>query len=336
MIIIVKCNNGIVTDNYLEIIGEALTIIDDEIIYVNSVNDVYAYDKQSIIVVARIMDAISVLGHGYKKMIMWFQGVEPEESYMAHGSFLREFVLSFLEKRILKKAMFYFFVSEEMRSRYIKKYKISIQDNYYCMPCLNTDIHVRSFYTPEKYTNNYFAYVGSMAVWQKFEDTVSCYKKIEMLGLPNTKLFVFTSEAEKAKEVIEKYGIRNFAIDFVDNSKLDGALGEIKYGFIIREDTTVNRVATPTKISTYLSCGLIPIYSECLCDFNKIAKNMKYVVTASESLTEKISSDDFLNINPDNIFSEYKCVFETYYSRTNHIKKIREQIGKCLVFRSKL
>ena len=326
MVVVVKCNNGIVTDKYLELIGESLH--GDKyghVEYVSNYKDVLKYPKNTMVVVARIMDAVPLLIKGYKNVVMWFQGIEPEESYMSHRSKLRLHILNSLEKYVLKKSTFRFFVSKEMLLHYEGKYNFKLeQDKYYCMPCLNTGIHPNSFKAEKKYKNNYFAYVGSMAVWQKFEETVKIYKEIEELGMQNTKFFVFTGDKDKAIEILDKYDVKEYSIDFVSNDDLPKALESMKYGFIIREDTAVNRVATPTKISTYLSCGLIPIYSSCLKDFWSIAQNMKYVICCDKYMKKKLLDFDKNIINPNDIFAEYNKIFETYYSKTEHSEHIKQ------------
>ena len=330
MVIVIRCNNGIVTDKYLDLIGNSLK--NDkygDVKYVSCYKDVLKYQKNSIVVAARIMDAVPLLLRGYNNMIMWFQGIEPEESYMSHHSKFRMQILSKLEKYVLKKSIFKFFVSKEMLLHYEKKYNLRIEDGtYYCMPCLNTTIHPMSFKTEKKYENNYFAYVGSMAVWQKFEETVKLYKEIEQLGMSNTKLFVFTGDKAKAVEILEKNDVKDYSIDFVSNEELPKALESMKYGFIVREDTAVNRVATPTKISTYLSCGLIPIYSECLKDFGRIAQSMNYVICCDKSMKKKLLDFNDAVINPNSIFNEYNNIFDTYYSEKEHFKYIKQLLGK--------
>ena len=332
MVVVVKCNNGIVTDKYLEMIGDSLN--GDKyghVEYVSNYKDVLKYQKNTIVVVARIMDAIPLMFRGYDNVVMWFQGIEPEESYMSHQSKLRFSILSHLEKYVLKKSIFNFFVSKEMLLHYEEKYNLKIENGkYYCMPCLNTDIHSIAFKAEKKYTNNYFAYVGSMAVWQKFEETVKIYKEIEELGMPNTKFFVFTGDKKKAIEILEKNHVKEYSIDFVSNNELHKALESMKYGFIIREDTAVNRVATPTKISTYLSCGLIPIYSTCLKDFWSVAQNMNYAICCDNFMKEKLLDFDKTIIDPEEIFIEYNNIFETYYSEIEHSKRMKHLLEENL------
>ncbi len=327
MPLIVKCNNGVVTDTYLEIIGEALSSKYGIPRYTNEFSDALKEPKTELIVVARTVDAYQLIMKGYKHVIVWFQGVEPEESYMSHKSKIRFWILSYMEKIILKRAEFMFFVSDEMRQHYEKKYNIKIHENkYYCMPCMNTQIHKEAFAGKNKYVDNTFVYVGSMAVWQKFEDTAKTYKEIEESGIPKCKLVVYTKEKQKAEMILNQIGVKNYRIDFVKNEELPNALKDAKYGFILRDDTTVNRVATPTKISTYLSCGLIPIYSSCLKDFSNLAKNMKYAIVQSSSIMEEIRNMAEHPIDNREVFREYERIFDTYYSRSMHIKKIREML----------
>lgn len=322
MAIIVKCNNGIVTDRYLEIIGKSLEKIGINFVFTSDVNEVLSYNKSEIVVVARIVDAFPLLLRGYKNVVMWFQGVEPEESFMNHNSKIRMMILNIMEKYILKNSKFILLVSNKMKEHYEEKYNISLHGKYYVMPCLNTDIHPEAFNNQFKYITNNFVYIGSMAMWQKFDETVRIYKMVEKSGLVKSPVLrVYTSEQEKALEVLKKYNINNFSINFVNNDKLSNELVDVKYGFIIREDNIVNRVATPTKISTYLSCGIIPIYSECLSSFNEISKNMKYTIRYSENdFISKIIN--MQNVNVKEIFSEYNQVFEGYYSEEYHVNNI--------------
>ena len=321
MPLIVRCDNGIVTDRYLEIIGESLKNRYDNVHYTNNINDALKENRNEVIVVARTIDAFKLVISGFKRVIVWFQGIEPEESFMVHNSKVRYHILTVMERIILKKAVFFIFVSQEMKKHYEAKYRIRIKSSKcYCMPCLNTNIRQETFRDEEKYRNNYFAYVGSMAVWQKFDEIVKAFKKVEEAQIPNSKLFVYTAEKEKAISILVQHNVINFEIGFVKNEELPKVLKKIKYGFIIREDTVVNRVATPTKISTYMSCGLIPVFSTCLRDFATVAINLRYVVPYDENFISKL--EEFNAIDMKQIYEEYKDVFDTYYNSDLHRSKL--------------
>lgn len=331
MALVVKCNNGIVTDEYLELIGSALSKCEHSVDYTNNFADALKLDKNEIVVVARTVEAFKLITKGYKKVIVWFQGIEPEESYMAHHSKLRYGVLSYMEKVILKKSLFNLFVSTEMVRHYQNKYNLLIpESSYYVMPCQNTELHPEAFESQDKYKKNIFVYTGSMAVWQKFEDTVKVYKEIENSGVKDCEFWVYTGEKNEAERLLKKYDVKKYKIDFVKNTELPRVLADAKYGFIIREDTPVNRVATPTKISTYLSCGLIPIYSACLAGFHDIASSMKFVVCYDEHYKSKVQEFACEDICNKDILAEFSNVFRLYYNNTVHeINLIKKFRNKC-------
>lgn len=319
MALVVKCNNGIVTDEYMNLIGRALEGVGIKVDYTENFSQALKADKNEIIVVARTVESYKLISNGYKKVITWFQGIEPEESYMAHHSKPRYWVLSHMEKVILKKGLFHIFVSDEMVRHYEKKYGLSIdKSKSYIMPCQNTDFHEEAFKPLDKYKRNIFAYTGSLAVWQKFEDTVGAYKKIEEACIPDCELWIYTSEQEEAKKIVEKYGIQHYKIGFVKSDELPMELSQAKYGFIIREDTPVNRVATPTKISTYLSCGLIPIYSDCLAAFSEIAKTMRYAIRYDENYIVNIKKINAEGIKNEDVLLEYQQVYSEYFDSSLH------------------
>lgn len=323
MALVVRCNNGIVTDEYLNLIGKSLEESGVQVNYTSDFSEALKLDKDEIVVVARTVEAYKLIKNGYKKVVVWFQGIEPEESYMAHHSKLRYWILSHMERVILKKGLFFIFVSEEMVRHYERKYKQSLDRSViYIMPCQNTIFHSEAFIPREKYSKNVFAYTGSLAVWQKFEDTVGAYKKIEEAGIPDCELWIYTSEQEEAKKIVEKYGIQHYKIGFVKSDELPMELSQAKYGFIIREDTPVNRVATPTKISTYLSCGLIPIYSDCLAAFSEIAKTMRYAIRYDENYIVNIKKINAEGIKNEDVLLEYQQVYSEYFDSSLHQDKL--------------
>ena len=327
MATVVKCNNGVVTDTYMELIGKALSY-SERVRYCRDMRECVAIcPKTETIVVARTVDAFRAILRGYKKIVVWFQGVEPEESYMAHHSKLRRSVLSTMERIILKRGEFFFFVSKAMKRHYESKYRITIdEDNCYIMPCQNTVFHPESFATAGKYSSNIYTYVGSLAVWQKFDETIRLYKEIEKMGLPNTELRVFTFDQDMAREMLRDAGVQHYSVGCVRNEDMPCVLADIKYGFIIREDNIVNRVATPTKISTYMSCGVIPIYSDCLEGFSEAARQLKYAIKNDEKKIEKIRQLSFVDYK--DIEKEYKEFFDIHYSGEKHIEQLKPKLSK--------
>ena len=315
---IIRCDNSDVTDFYLDIIAKSCEKMKRDGKYM---------------ITAQVGDTLKAAKR-HENVIFWVQGIGPEESFMRNHSFLRLWYLSFREKKALNKADFLFFVSDYMREHFEHKYKISLPEyKYYVMPCFNTQINKDSFFVHGKYQNNIFTYIGSMSPWQGVDRILKLYKEIEQSGLSDCKLEIYTAEQVIAKNKIETIGIKNYSIGFCPNDDLGKVLGGVKFGFILREDNEVNRVSTPTKISTYLSHGIIPIYSDCLRSFHVIAQKMEYVINA-EKISEQLNKFCEVRVNPERIYEEYCNVFSAYYSSQYHIDQITKKLDDLAVKKS--
>lgn len=307
---IVRCSNSVVTDYYLDILGRACA-------KVNS--------KSRVTITARYRDAVMAKMRG-KKVIFWSQGVGPEEYAMRHDNRIKLLFVNIIAYLALRSSDFIVFVSKAMKDHYEKKYKISFSEKrYYIMPCYNTSLREEAFIEKDKYSNNTFVYTGSMEKWQGVPHIIECYKRIEESGLPNTKLEIYTAEQETAAKLVKEAGLANYYIGCCSNDELQIVLGHIKYGFILREDNIVNRVSTPTKISTYLANGVIPIYSKCIASFHDVASKMKYVVEEKETEKKILAFDEEI-IKAECVLEEYRRVFDTYYSNEYHISNLTERL----------
>lgn len=311
----IRCSNSVVTDYYLDVLERACKKVNSD---------------KKVTITARYRDAVVAKLKG-KRVIFWSQGVGPEEYAMRHNNKVKLFFVNIMAYFALRWSDFSVFVSNAMKEHYEKKYKLRFQDlKYYIMPCYNTNLRESAFTEKEKYEKNTFVYTGSMEKWQGVPYILQCYKRIEESGLTNAKLEIYTAEKETAGHMVEEAGIKNYSIGCCNNDELQMVLGRVKYGFILREDNVVNRVATPTKISTYMANGVIPIYSKCIDSFNDLAKNMTYVIEEKE-IDKKVQLFNTLKIEPESILEEYKKVFDTYYSDEYHISNLLKRLT--LVFK---
>lgn len=266
---------------------------------------------------------------GRKNVCLWLQGIVPEESFLRNNSLLRFKVLSSIEEFSLKQAKYILFVSEEMRGHVIKKYNIKNINLNLIIPCFNTAINKKSFYD-QKYKDNIFCYAGGISVWQEFDSVLESYRSIEKKGLKNCKLLLLVPDQDLALLKIKEYGIQNYEIDYVSVEKLNNRIKSAKFGFLFRKNILVNNVATPTKISTYLANGIIPIFSDALTPFYNASSNMKYVIPLHEyrELNEKIIN--FLDIKSDDVWCEYNRFFEKYYNRQFYINQISNDLKRVI------
>ena len=326
MIYLVRCNNSVVTDFYLETIAKMLS--DDKSMVQNYSSDIKVKEKDTIIV-ATVIDFFRVYMKGYKKIIYWMQGIESEESYLKHNRKVRVFILDKFTKFALKRSTAVFYVSKAMKDYENNKFHIDTNEKSFIMPCFNTYIDIKTIETERKYEKNIFAYVGSLSKWQCFDKTLDFYKKIYSL-IPGCELKIFTGDKERAVKLLEEKKIKNYHVDFVKSKELTKNLSDVKFGFVLRDNISVNNVATPTKLSSYMAAGVIPIYSDCLLDFNEIAKNIKFVIPIDEkqNITDKLKKLCKEEIDVNELKTEYLKLFDTYYNPDYYIKKLSKRLQR--------
>lgn len=324
MVYLVRCSNSTVTDFYIDVIGTMFSRCGEQVSdYRNSESTC----KSSIFVVSTVVDFFKLYLKGYRRIVYWMQGVEAEESYLYHESKSRRLVLNQMTKLALQKAELVFYVSETLRDYEERKFGISTKNKSVVMPCFNTVFDSSSVMDPEKYEKNVFSYVGSLSKWQCFEDTIDFYLNIEK-KVNNCELRVFTSEQDMAKEILDRKGVTHYSIDFVAPDELQKKLYKVKFGFVLRDNIAVNNVATPTKLSSYMAAGVIPIFSDCIKDFNEQAKNLEYVVPVSgeKTVPEKLLRLCTEPIDASALGKEYADLFDTYYNPEYYIAKYSELI----------
>ncbi len=316
--IYVNYDNMVVLDLYLNIISDALK---KRGYICDNINDLSTVDKDDLIIFSMGKDAYMYYLKGYRNFMIWQQGIAAEESYMRNKSRLRMAVLNYMDCFAIKKAKMIFFVSDYMKKHYEKLVGRSFDDKVYIMPCYNESLDT-SVFDRKDYSKKNFTYVGSITVWQCFEETVRIFSKIEE-AVPEAFFKVLTFNTKEAEEIILKYKIKNYEIKCVPKAEVAGELQEITYGFILRDDVEVNRVATPTKISSYLSAGVIPIYSSCLTDFSKVVQNKAFAIAFDlnqdpAELIEIIRN----NIDVQTVKDGIEEVFGSYYCTPKHIERI--------------
>lgn len=321
-------NNIVVLKTYLDVVKSALTSLGYDCEFVKSLEGI---DKSSIIVHVMGIDAAKYYLKGYRNFILWQQGATADESYLRNHSNIRYWLLNKLDVFAMKKAKFILYVSEYMQSHYENISHLSFSEKSYIMPCFNEELDT-SIFRNKDYSNKTFCYVGSLDLWQCFPETLMLYKKIEN-RIPESRLKILTFNVKEGERLLKEYGIRNYEIKCVPKEQVKEELMSASYGFIIRKDNTVNRVATPTKFSSYLSSGVMPIFSSCLIDFDTVSKtkNMKYVLGVNQDYDiDKII--DFVQrpVDINKLENEYMDLFSTYYSIDYHTKNITKQLRNLL------
>lgn len=333
MIWSLRCKNSTVTDYYFKIIEESVSIY-DEVKVTYNIKDLYLGYNKDIYIVGTIVEALKLLMKKKKNIILWIQGLEPEESYMRNESIIRKVILEIIERIVLKKSKFIYMVSNAMLKHYESKYKLNLAYKTYIMPCFNTEIEKQSFLYKDKYRENNFVYIGSLSPWQGFDVIAKCYKEIED-STDNTMFYIFTKEKNEAKQILDEIKVKNYQIDYVSNEQLNSKIRMMKFGFVIREDNLVNNVSTPTKLSSYLGNGIIPIFSKSILDFYEVTKKMNYKIVHCDKFILDIKKYLNMDIDSNKVYDEYDQIFKSYYSKEVHISNSRIKLESIIDFRKK-
>lgn len=161
-----------------------------------------------------------------------------------------------------------------------------------------------------------------MSRWQCITETLELFKEIQYL-LPKASLTLLTKEQEKAALLCRQYGVKA-DIRFVPREELQAVLTKYKYGFIVRNDMEVNRVATPTKMNSYMAADVIPVYSDVVLDFKDIFSGLKYAVPFKENkkCLSQILDIEHSGVDIGIIENEFKHIFSTYYSEDTYIDSL--------------
>lgn len=159
--------NIVVLKDYLDVVKKALERCGYKCEFVKSLD---AIDKKSLIVHPMGIDAIKYYLKGYKNFILWQQGATADESYMRNHSKLRYWMLNKIDTFAMKKARFILYVSDYMREHYEQLAGCSFKEKSYIMPCFN-EVYDEAVYQYKDYGKKVFTYVGSLDLWQCFDQT---------------------------------------------------------------------------------------------------------------------------------------------------------------------
>lgn len=189
------------------------------------------------------------------KIVTDMHGVVPEEERMLGRPAAATFYEG-VERVILKNSRYIVVVTDAMRDHLLAKHPDS-NATFICLPIIEKFPTTLDRRVPREPGGRYRAiYAGGTAVWQNIERTLEVCNSAHDIAS-----FEFLSTEHET--------IRGMAagMSFVDEARF-GVVGKAelgdKYrqsdlGFVLRDDTAVNRVSCPTKLSEYLAYGVIPV-----------------------------------------------------------------------------
>ncbi len=314
-----------VTELYYTIIIKALNRSHAHCIPLNkcSFRSALSIPRSDFVLVTTLPSFLILYLTGHRNFIYWYQGVAPEENYQILKSKWRYHIYSYLEKKSLKIVKYKIGISSFLFDHFESKYKCSLNRKYvFVMPCFNSELNESSFNSPTKYEHNVFCYAGGIQAWQGFDEILRIYEQIESQG-GDVFLKIYSKDLSLAESIINNTGIKNYSLECVSQDKIDFALSDCKFGFIIRDNTVINNVATPTKMGTYLANGVIPIFSSSIWSYNCLSKKYGYLCCVEGcNVMDKIKELMDKKIEKDQILKEYKRLFFEYYNKQKYIEEL--------------
>lgn len=312
---------------YVKLIEESSLSLGIETCHCTKLNNVIKGDV--ILTISEKYFCMAKFRYPFYKTIFWAQGIAPEEYLLTRSNILVYWLKTAMEFLAVKFSTILFVVSNKMVENFKSKYRY-YRTNYLTMPCYNLNyIPGLAISIQERYKQPRFVYAGNLATWQCVEETLQIFKRIKQ-SIPAASLTLLVKEQKQAIALIEKYEMKDVIIKYVSLKDLQNELTKYKYGFIIRDDTLVNNVATPTKMNSYLASAIIPIYTDTIDSFieNIDLGEFTLCLKSKSSIDEKgqaILDFEKIVIDPIEFDKKIRSIFDKYYNDELYKQQIKEK-----------
>ena len=318
------------TSYYLNLIKEAAQLAGLEFVQEKTLDAVMKTDV--ILTITTTFYLRAKVKKPFNKTIFWAQGVEPDEAIMRGLCPGKVFIKRLVECLAVKTSSLLIMVSRAQRDHYQKRY-LYYGKNYFIMPCYN--ITRREYSNHMRYNSPSFVYAGGLAKWQCIDEMLETFKLISQ-SLPNATLKVFTGNTEEMNELFRVHGVNNASCEYVKLEDLQQRLSDYKYGFLLREENIVNHVATPTKMNSYLSAGLIPIFTTAVDAFKEnidLGDCCLIFETPIDpvKIANRIVAFEKKSVDIDEISNSIDRIFKEYYNDQCYLKPLSNQLNICVL-----
>lgn len=254
------------------------------------------------------------------KLFYDFRGLVHEESFMRNRNKIRRYVLFQLEKFAYKYADYVGAVSVNMKN--VIENLFRSKSRVYVTPCCISEVKGKNKSGGKGEIN--FVYVGGLSSWQCFDEILKLYRSISN-NIPST-LTIISKQIELAKLKVKDAQVTEVEYKTMSQQEVTKDLINYDFGFLLRENILLNRVASPIKFLEYTSSGVIPIISRNVGDFSEeVVKNKIGIVLDNNN---EFNYCELLRLRDDaeiygklKSFSE-KYTWDNYVSNHPLVKKV--------------
>jgi hypothetical protein len=257
-------NVDIYTGSFLNILSLIKILRQARKIYVHSI---YFY--------ALILLPIFLIGKN-TQIILDLHGTVPEELRYEGRKWLAR-LMSIVEKFAFRRISMAVCVTRQMEAYYRNKYPNSSASFLYmpiftsqvCQPADKVAVNRLRCELGIPSEALVFVYSGGLQAWQNIDLMLALVKNINKK--PNNWFIFLTNQTDLMEiKISNKFHIipENFIITHVEPTQLRNYYELAHFGFILRDEHILNRVANPTKLVEYMFFGIRPIVSyELIGDF---------------------------------------------------------------------
>nr|WP_296462873.1 hypothetical protein [uncultured Acetatifactor sp.] len=200
-------------------------------------------------------------------------GTAPDEVHLYHPNWMGLFYSRWLRKKqhaIVRDCALLVTVSK-------KQYELFATDKQYVLLPM---LPAAQFYGFKNYRkqmrqklgipqeSTVYVYSGQNQKWQMTDRTLQYYRIIEDAN-PLSFLVILTSCIDELKCMVKRLHIKNYAVLKSDYEDVPKYLDACDYGFCLRENHIINRVAAPTKVLEYVVRNVTPILSDYVGDYSE-------------------------------------------------------------------
>jgi glycosyltransferase involved in cell wall biosynthesis len=198
------------------------------------------------------------------RKILDVHGVVPEEFRM-HDDFYHATLFDRHEQLAVRRATRLVVVTEAMRAYFVQKYRDRLRGEVIVLPSF-PGLSLDRGDKPDAAGGPIVVYAGGLHRWQQIPKMVDAIARTH----ETCQHRVYVTEPDTLLAMLPEH-VRaggNVVVDRKSHAELLECYRECHFGFVLRTDSVVNRVACPTKVVEYLAMGIVPIVdSERIGDF---------------------------------------------------------------------
>lgn len=240
-------------------------------------------------------------------------------------------VIELLEKDAVLDSNYQLAVSNKLIEYWQEKYNYQSTNNF-VIPCtLNQSLPQKNFNKEElenarkelgfSKEDLILVYAGSIAMWQSF-NLMKDFLIPKLKENLNLKVLFLAFSNENSIKLKSQFP-EQVQIKWFEHHQVQKYLSACDYGILIREQSTTNKVAAPTKFAEYLAAGLPVLISKNLGDYTEFVQEKKCGLVIQE-LNQKI---DLKPLNEENRALN-KQLASKYFSKNS--SQIKEKYQKLL------